>query len=76
MNSRGIQLSGVMGREMANLVLTGNTSVDMFSYNINRFQRSYIGRDDWREQGKQTKPINEHLWEPEVTIFKALMRRK
>ena len=36
MSSRGIQLSGGMGREMANLIVSGCTSEDMFSYNINR----------------------------------------
>ena len=37
MCSRGIQLSGGMGREMANLIVSGCTEVDMFSYDINRY---------------------------------------
>ena len=45
MCSRGIQLSGGMGREMANLIVSGCTDVDMFSYDINRYyakQNTYI----------------------------------
>ena len=39
MSSRGIQLSGGMGREMANLIVNGYTEVDMFTYDINRSVR-------------------------------------
>ena len=37
MNSRGIQFSGGVGREMANLVVDGAPSLDMFAYDIARF---------------------------------------
>ena len=51
MSSRGIQLSGGMGREMANLIISRRTSVDMFQYDVNRFHQSYIGDQRWREEG-------------------------
>jgi sarcosine dehydrogenase len=39
-----------MGREMANLIVDRTTSIDMFGYDINRFQKSYVSNDDWRHQ--------------------------
>ena len=50
MNSRGIQLSGGFGREMANLIVDGVTQIDMFGYNITRFQDSYIHNQKWLEE--------------------------
>ena len=37
MNSRGVQMSGGLGREMAELLLTNATSLDMHRYDIKRF---------------------------------------
>lgn len=50
MNSRGIQLSGGFGREMANLIVDGVTQIDMFGYNITRFQDSYVRNQKWLEE--------------------------
>ncbi len=50
MSSRGIQLSGGMGREMANLIVSGKPSIDMFMYDINRFHSSYISNRRWQEE--------------------------
>ena len=50
MNSRGIQLSGGVGKEMANLIVDGVTSIDMSGYNITRFQDSYIRSKKWLDE--------------------------
>ena len=50
MNSRGIQLSGGVGKEMANLIVDGVTSIDMSGYNIRRFQDSYIDNKKWLDE--------------------------
>lgn len=50
MSSRGIQLSGGMGREMANLIVSRTTSVDMFTYDVNRFHKAYIGDERWQKE--------------------------
>ena len=50
MNSRGVQLSGGIGKEMANLIVDGVTEVDLFGYNINRFQDAYITNQQWQEE--------------------------
>ena len=50
MNSRGIQLSGGVGKEMANLIVDGVTSVDMSGYNITRFQDSYVRNKKWLDE--------------------------
>ena len=50
MSSRGIQASGGMGREMAKLVSENVTDIDMFSYDLTRFQKFYVGDDTWRKE--------------------------
>ena len=60
MSSRGIQLSGGIGREMANLIVNGYTDVDMFTYDINRFHKSYIQQEKW---------LKESVHEAEVRIY-------
>ena len=50
MNSRGIQLSGGVGKEMANLIVDGVTSIDMSGYSIRRFQDAYINNEKWLDE--------------------------
>ena len=50
MSSRGIQLSGGMGREMANLITENTTKIDMFNYDLTRFQEAYVRNDQWRRE--------------------------
>ena len=50
MNSRGIQLSGGVGKEMANLIVDGVTSIDMSGYNIKRFQDAYVDNKKWLDE--------------------------
>ena len=50
MNSRGIQLSGGVGKEMANLIVDGVTKIDMSGYSITRFQDAYIKNKKWLDE--------------------------
>lgn len=50
MSSRGIQASGGMGREMAKLISENYTDIDMFTYDLKRFQKFYVGDDTWRKE--------------------------
>ena len=50
MNSRGIQLSGGVGKEMANLIVDGCTNIDMSGYSITRFQDAYIKNEKWLDE--------------------------
>ena len=50
MCSRGIQFSGGMGREMAHLITTGRTQVDMFNFDINRFDKSQVSEPGWVDE--------------------------
>ena len=51
LNSRGIQASGGYGKELANLISSGSTEIDMFSVDVARFQDSYLSNQDWLDQG-------------------------
>ena len=57
MNSRGIQASGGLGREMATLVCEGRTDVDLFSHDISRFQDAYVGDQRWQDEGTHEKEV-------------------
>ena len=57
MNSRGIQASGGFGLEMANLIKDGTATTDMFSYDIARFQNSFIRKQIWLDQGTQESQV-------------------
>ena len=50
MSSRGIQASGGMGREMAKLISENHTDIDMFTYDLKRFQKFYVGDDTWQKE--------------------------
>lgn len=50
MTSRGIQLSGGFGSELANLIADGHTTVDMFNYDIKRFHKGLITNKKWLDQ--------------------------
>ena len=61
MNSRGIQLSGGVGKEMANLVIEGHTEVDMFGMHPDRFQKAYAGNQEWVHQAThEAEVISKH----------------
>ena len=47
MNSRGVQLSGGLARELAELMLTGSSSLDMHSYDVKRFPAQLRADWDW-----------------------------
>lgn len=57
MSSRGIQLSGGMGREMANLIIDRTTKADMFNYDINRFHKSDIKDPNWLKSVTQESHV-------------------
>ena len=57
MSSRGIQLSGGMGREMANLIIDRTTKSDMSSYDINRFHRDDIKDPNWLKSVTQESHV-------------------
>jgi dimethylglycine dehydrogenase len=51
MNSRGMQFSGGIGKEMSNLIVDGTTSVDMFGYDLARFPNAkHLSDPDWVHQ--------------------------
>ena len=61
-NSRGIQSSGGLGREMANLIADSNgTSINLDSYDVARFHEYLAANDAW---------LTETVQEFEVRILK------
>ena len=50
MNSRGVQLSGGLGKEMSNLIADGVTKIDMSGMSITRFQDAYINDRKWLDE--------------------------
>ena len=50
MNSRGVQLSGGVGKEMSNLIADGVTKIDMSGLSITRFQGAYISNKQWLDE--------------------------
>ena len=55
MCSRGVQMSAGYGSELANIVVDGAPSVDLFGYDIKRLPRALIGNDKWlRERCHET----------------------
>ena len=57
MNSRGIQLSGGLARQLAELLVTGGTSLDMHSYDVKRFPAQLRADRGWC----QTKTHERHV---------------
>ena len=51
MNSRGIQASGGLGREMATLVCEGRTDIDLFTHDVARFMDAYVDNPRWEDEG-------------------------
>ncbi len=51
MNSRGIQASGGIGREMATLIDTGSSLVDMYNFDVTRFQDEVANSERWLKEG-------------------------
>ncbi|RHY63960.1 hypothetical protein DYB30_011473 [Aphanomyces astaci] len=49
-NSAGIMLAGGCGRELAEWVVHGRPSLDMFSYDIHRFHPSMLGHATWNKE--------------------------
>ena len=47
MNSRGVQLSGGLGWQLAELLVKGSTSLDMHSYDVKRFPAQLRADRDW-----------------------------
>jgi len=50
MNSRGIQLSGGLGREMAELLVNRRTTLDLHNYDIKRFHNKLKTNAVWEKQ--------------------------
>ena len=57
MNSRGIQMSGGLGREMARLVATGETGLDLHAVDVKRFPRQLRGDAAWVRTKTQEKHV-------------------
>ena len=57
MNSRGIQLSGGLARQLAELLVTGRTSLDMHNYDIKRFPYRLRADRDWCEAKTQERHV-------------------
>ncbi|KAF0730620.1 hypothetical protein Ae201684P_021867 [Aphanomyces euteiches] len=49
-NSAGIMLSGGCGEQIANWITKGGPTIDMFSYDVNRFYPSMLGNRRWNEE--------------------------
>ena len=43
----GIMLAGGCGREIANMVVEGTTSIDMFGYDVNRYHPDCTKNKAW-----------------------------
>ena len=72
MNSRGIQLSGGVGKEMANLIVDGVTSVDMSGYNITRFQDSYVRNKKWLDERTHEAIVSSEIVAKKVAIVNCI----
>ena len=57
MNSRGIQLSGGLARELAELLVTGRTRLDMHSYDVKRFPAQLRADTDWCQAKTQERHV-------------------
>ncbi len=68
MNSKGVHLSGGMGREAATLVDTGAAALDVAGYDPARFEPEIMRDDQWRKQGAQEAEV---VTTPQDTIIKV-----
>jgi len=63
MNSRGIQLSGGIGNQMAQLLVNGTTGLNMAGYDIKRFHNKLSTDNDWVRERTQERHVRVY-WPP------------
>ena len=63
MNSRGIQMSGGLGREAAQLLVAGSTSLDLHNYDIRRFHGQLRRDDAWMREKTHERHVRTY-WPP------------
>ena len=57
MNSRGIQMSGGLGREMAELMVNKRTNFDMHKYDVKRFHSGLRSDKSWVKSKTQERHV-------------------
>merc|ERR1711923_603575 len=57
MNSRGIQMSGGLGREIAELMVNRRTNLDMHKYDVKRFHANLRSNKDWTRHKTQERHV-------------------